>query len=105
MSNEVATTTGLVEWKPDVGLLPKGWRVVEIRVHADVTSWRHRRREAEITLRYDPFHPDTYHEVRLRLTPESPAASEWLTPFLEAMTKVPWPTVADIEYPSPRYGW
>lgn len=99
MTNGIATTTGLVEWKPDVGLLPEGWRVVEIVLHADVESWRHQRREAEIRLRYDPFHPDTYHEVRLRVVPQTPDVSEWLRPFLEAMTKVPWPTFADIEYP------
>lgn len=103
MSNELATTTGLTEWKPDVGRLPDGWRVVEIRLNADVTSWRHRRSEAEITLRYDPYHPGSYHEVRLRLVPSSPTPSEWLTLFLEAMMKVPWPTYADIEYPGLRY--
>ena len=103
MTGEVATTTGLATWKPDIGTLPEGWRIVEIRLNAHVTSWRHQPSDAEITLRYDPFHPDSYHEVRLRVIPETPPVNEWLHPFLEAMTKVPWPTFADIEFPRARW--
>lgn len=102
MTDEVATTTGLSEWTPDVGALPEGWRIVQVVLNADVDTWRHQRREAEITLRYDPFHPDSYHEVRLRVVPATPPVAEWLHPFLEAMSKVPWPSFAEVEFPRPR---
>lgn len=103
MSGEVATTSGVTEWTPDLGGLPDGWEIVEIRLHAAVTSWRHEPSEAEVTLRYDPFGRD-YHEVRLRVLPQTPPVNEWLYPFLESMKKVPWPTYADIaSWPPPRW--
>lgn len=103
MTDALARSAGLTEWKPDIGTLPDGWRIVEVRLQANVTTWRHQPNEAEITLRYAPFHSDSYHEVRLRVIPETPPVNEWLRPFLEAMTKVPWPTFADIEFPRPRW--
>lgn len=100
MTGEVATTTGLAQWRPALDGLPEGWRIVEVVLRREYQLER-----AEAILRYDPFNPSVYHEVRVHLAPHTKPVTEWLFPILRALQAEPYPAFLDIDADQRRGGW
>lgn len=97
MTNAMAKSTALEQWRPDFGPLPDGWAIAQCTITHEI----HRGFEADVEFVHGPrMRP---HFLRIRANPATPDVREWLYPLMEHLARLDHEVSAEVDARMPFY--